>query len=725
MDILPADEPEQYYIDHIRDEEISKERNLQRIRIIKERSMSFEDLLKRSVSIESNEASNEDVDERKNLFETIPEPYFQSTSFQRIVVTEIEESADADIKDACIKLQKCKQIREKWLSNHPYPPQDNIKTFEISEMYFPQPTSTIPNDNVHPDSFRRRLVPKYNIFEGKIFGPINNKTIKFKMSDGIICLFESNEDQNFDNFIEQDNELLSKVDSSIKNLYPVRSYKEFVADYNFIHQAIHSGPLVSYAYKRLEVLLAKFNLHVLLNGSREMECQKGVPHRDFYNVRKVDTHVHHSACMNQKHLLRFIKHKLRYFPNDLVAIRDEKTLSLVEVFRSLGLTAYDLNIDTLDMHANNTFQRFDRFNLKYNPAGQSRLREIFLKTDNFIDGRYLAEITQEVMADLASSKYQLVEWRISIYGKKYNEWSKLAKWFYTNRLAHPNVRWLIQVPRLFHLYRKSGDLKNFEEMLYNIFGPLVAATMDPSSHPEIHYFLETIVGFDSVDDESRPEYGPSDGTLPLPQHWTMEENPPYAYYMYHMYANICALNQFRASRNLCTFQFRPHCGEAGDIGHLVSAYIVADQINHGILMRKSPGLLYLYYLSQIGVAISPLSNNKLFLDYQKSPFHKYFKLGLNVSLSTDDPLMLHFTKDALVEEYSVATQVWKLSSTDQCELARHSVLQSGWEERYKLHFLGSEFQDIRETNVPKIRLLFRQEALEVELSAIESHAIHV
>jgi hypothetical protein len=32
---------------------------------------------------------------------------------------------------------------------------------------------------------------------------------------------------------------------------------------------------------------------------------------DFYNVRKVDTHVHHSACMNQKHLLRFIKSKMK------------------------------------------------------------------------------------------------------------------------------------------------------------------------------------------------------------------------------------------------------------------------------------------------------------------------------------------------------------------------------------------------------------------------------
>lgn len=55
--------------------------------------------------------------------------------------------------------------------------------------------------------------------------------------------------------------------------------------------------------------------------------------------------------------------------------------------------------------------------------------------------------------------------------------------------------------------------------------------------------------------------------------------------------------------------------------------------------------------------MSPLSNNKLFLDYAKNPFPKYFAQGLNVSLSTDDPLLLHYTKDPLLEEYSVAAQV--------------------------------------------------------------------
>lgn len=37
--------------------------------------------------------------------------------------------------------------------------------------------------------------------------------------------------------------------------------------------------------------------------------------RDFYNVRKVDTHVHHSSSMNQKHLLRFIKSKMKRTPD--------------------------------------------------------------------------------------------------------------------------------------------------------------------------------------------------------------------------------------------------------------------------------------------------------------------------------------------------------------------------------------------------------------------------
>lgn len=47
---------------------------------------------------------------------------------------------------------------------------------------------------------------------------------------------------------------------------------------------------------------------------------------------------------------------------------------------------------------------------------------------------------------------------------------------------------------------------------------------------------------------------------------------------------------------------------------------------------------------------------------------------MNVSLSTDDPLILHLTNEALHEEYSVAAQVWNLSLVDLAEIARNSVL---------------------------------------------------
>ena len=45
------------------------------------------------------------------------------------------------------------------------------------------------------------------------------------------------------------------------------------------------------------------------------------------------------------------------------------------------------------MHADrHTFHRFDKFNSKYNPLGQSELRDIFLKNDNYIGGKFFGEL---------------------------------------------------------------------------------------------------------------------------------------------------------------------------------------------------------------------------------------------------------------------------------------------------------------------------------------------
>ena len=65
--------------------------------------------------------------------------------------------------------------------------------------------------------------------------------------------------------------------------------------------------------------------------------------------------------------------------------------------------------------------------------------------DNILHGRYLAELTKEVLVDLEASKYQHAEYRISIYGRKQVEWDILAAWYCQNKLYSDNVLWLIQV----------------------------------------------------------------------------------------------------------------------------------------------------------------------------------------------------------------------------------------------------------------------------------------
>jgi AMP deaminase len=131
-------------------------------------------------------------------------------------------------------------------------------------------------------------------------------------------------------------------------------------------------------------------------------------------------------------------------------------------------------------------------------------------------------------------------------------------------------------------------------------------------------------------------------------------------------------------------------------------------------------LQYLYYLDQVGLSISPLSNNFLFRKIAENPFPKFFRRGLNVTISTDDPLLFHMSDDALLEEYSVARATFDLSMTDMMEIARNSVLQCGFEESFKEKWLGKNYKkgqtfcDENVTHVPLIRAKFRAEHLAME-----------
>lgn len=201
----------------------------------------------------------------------------------------------------------------------------------------------------------------------------------------------------------------------------------------------------------------------------------------------------------------------------------------------------------------------------------------------------------------------MVEWRISIYGRDKDEWDKLAKWIINNKIISHNVRWLIQIPRLYNVYKEKKIVESFKDVLINIFQPLFEVTQNPRSHPELHVFLQRVVGFDSVDDESKPERR-TFRKFPSPENWNIDLNPPYSYYLYYMFANMCSLNFLRQRRGFNTFVLRPHSGEAGDTDHLTSAFLTSHSISHGILLRKVPVLQYLYVFERLIFSVDYQSN---------------------------------------------------------------------------------------------------------------------
>ncbi|XP_013882334.1 AMP deaminase 3 isoform X1 [Austrofundulus limnaeus] len=533
---------------------------------------------------------------------------------------------------------------------------------------------------------------------------------ELKMKDGIVHVYDGAEALGKDHPLD----------------LPYPDLETFAIDLNQVLAMIADGPTKTYCHRRLNFLSSKFNLHEMLNEMAELKELKSVAHRDFYNVRKVDTHIHAAACMSQKHLLTFIQKTYKSDADRVVLQKDGQKMSLQQVFQSLNMDIYDLTVDSLDVHAGRqTFHRFDKFNSKYNPVGASELRELFLKTDNDINGEYFAQIIKEVAHDLEESKYQHAEPRLSIYGRSADEWQSLAKWFIQHKLHSPNMRWMIQVPRIYDIFKSKKLVPNFAKILENVFLPLFEASVNPQKHKELHIFLKYVSGFDSVDDESKHSNHMFSFRSPKPEQWVSDDNPPYSYYLFYMYANIMVLNNLRKELGLNTFQFRPHCGEAGSITHLVSAFLTADNISHGLNLKKSPVLQYMYYLAQVPIAMSPLSNNSLFLEYSKNPLKEFLHKGLCVSLATDDPMQFHYTKEPLMEEYAIAAQLWKLSTCDVCEIARNSVLQSGLSHQEKKCFLGANYlkeghegNDIRRTNVAQIRMAYRQETLCNELSFI-------
>ena len=145
----------------------------------------------------------------------------------------------------------------------------------------------------------------------------------FTFVDGVAKVFK-HENENMDSKErEQNDEFENK-----NELFEMHSFEEYIQDLQFIYKLMAFGPANTLCYKRLKILQCRFKLHLFLNNEVEATESHSIPYRDFYNglyfygkvssiyLMAIFTHSsqdwqsHHSACMHQKHLLRFMKDKI-------------------------------------------------------------------------------------------------------------------------------------------------------------------------------------------------------------------------------------------------------------------------------------------------------------------------------------------------------------------------------------------------------------------------------
>ncbi|CCH41668.1 AMP deaminase 2 [Wickerhamomyces ciferrii] len=548
------------------------------------------------------------------------------------------------------------------------------------------------------------------------------------------------------------------------------SFHDFLEDLNFIIDTSINKTGVMLSMRRLKYLKSKFESYILLNEQKEQSKTKLNPHRDFYNSRKVDNNIGLSMCMSKKHLLNVINLKLREETNRIV-YENETTgekLTLEQLFEPYFDTTKSkrLNVDDLFEFGliDRNFDLSDGINIDNDTDYESiiknetlsKIEKTFLRINNHINGEYLSVILKQVLTDYEKSKYQFGEIGINfnLLEKTNNKWEALADWVIDNKLVSYNVKWIIRIPRNYSVLKKAGLINSFQDFLDLIFNKLFEVSINPGSNPKLHFFLTKISAFDllSVDKQHQDHSLFDVKELKSPRKWTNDTNPPYSYYLYYLFINFSSLNNFRKTRGLSTFNLRPHVASISDksgLGviteSLATCFLLSKNIINGEKLCNYPVLQYLYYLKQIGITMSPLCWNKTLqllndddnhiesnrFAYEKNPSIEFFQMGMKVSLSTNKPLFSSLTRDPLIEEYSIAGSIHKLSGVDLCELCRNSVLISEYNGGLKKHWIGIkypkqvendsyvdwEFTDdfgIQRCNVPNMRLDYRLDSLRLE-----------
>ncbi|CCE64621.1 hypothetical protein TPHA_0I01150 [Tetrapisispora phaffii CBS 4417] len=558
----------------------------------------------------------------------------------------------------------------------------------------------------------------------------------------------------------------------------IPSFEEFCEDFFNLLQVLQNRNFNVIAEKRLVYLNNKFDLFQHLNQRREIQENKHVPYRDFYNCRKVDRNFYLSGCVQQKQLCDFIWEKINIEPERIVYVDEKlnKEYKLIDIFQldlderidpnAIGFKIIDdefldwYKLFYLTNYHIIPHSNFTKGNIETLPPLTPKhlkfylIATTFLEFNNYMDGEYLAEIfIKYVIHYLELNKYLLAQVTVdfqfydikSTSGKPLdplthychvnNWWIRFSNWISKWNVVSNNIRWNVNITRLYPRLFSLKLVENFKGFLDYIFKPLFDED-NINKNINLQYFLSTLAAMDlSVKNSDSYIWKAFTNIRTTPNDWISKgDNPPVAYYMYYLFQKISKFNIMRNIRKQNSIVLRNSSStlrnRTSQFGTSMYFSEHAECLAANILLSNggmlssypiwsaTPLTQYFYYLLQIPMIASPLSsvsslenNNFQNIDpteeeaiyslkmrditlnesicYSKNPYMKLFQIGMKISLSCQSILFnKSYTREPLMEEYSVAASIYLLNAADVCELARNSVICSDFDGWYKRHWLG-------------------------------------
>lgn len=127
-----------------------------------------------------------------------------------------------------------------------------------------------------------------------------------------------------------------------------------------------------------------------------------------------------------------------------------------------------------------------------------------------------------------------------------------------------------------------------------------------------------------------------------------------------------------------------HAGEAAGADYIWQAInnLEVDRIGHGTTAMNDPNLVDYLIEHQIPVEMNPISNvrTNVVNNLSEHPIYDFYRNGMLVSVSTDDPKMFN---TSLENEFTELIKTFDLTLADVIALARNAINSAWCEDSYK------------------------------------------